>query len=215
MEGRIVPTRGDDSLSADESLGLNPKGQKGREIGDSQCFEINPASGGVARRSRVFTPEPVSDSGKKGAMLSHQAISAFGDRGDSGNFAVQPGKPSEPGSGGEGVKDGFGSAENGSIRLDELDRGLELSPGDCGKTGGDFLEGSIVHAITGKGLPVGDPAPAKSAIAIENEERLLHGLNITQEWEGVLGGEGAPLGKCWNFVGNGKPGEIRRDPEST
>src|SRR2546421_8930522 len=71
------------------------------------------------------------------------------------------------------MEDSLGSAINGAIRIDEMDCLLKMFPRNFGKAVRHFLERRVLDGVASEFAPPLDPAPAKMAIAIKNQQWLL------------------------------------------
>ena len=123
---------------------------------------------------RDFLPQKKAvQPGKKFAVRGDLFVNPFCQRGEGRNFAVAPQKPAFRPPRRERAENGVRSRMDRAVRQEEVDGICESGLRNFGIFFRDrfILKGQIIHRLPGGALPAGDPAAAKTAVAVEDQQR--------------------------------------------
>jgi len=105
-------------------------------------------------------------------VTRYDAVRPFGNRCYSRQAPIRPEHSVLARRIGETLKDGVSSTISFAAGHEELDGALKVFARNLREALGYFLKWRVFDLVSGKGPPTGNPEPAKTAVAIVNQERL-------------------------------------------
>jgi hypothetical protein len=114
------------------------------------------------------------------AVSRNQTVKRFGGGRKAGQMVVQPNQPTVIGGEPQSLKDGEGSREHASVRLNQLHGPGESSGLNLRVLVTNVLGGGVRHGVSGELFPVLDPDPAKAATPVEYQQRPVRHARVPQ-----------------------------------
>src|SRR5438552_7245640 len=172
MSSRKKLAHRQNSVYADESVGLRPKRNKGDQINQPERAEKPAARREISRRPHVGAPQQSGNCRPKCSVTRDNFVSNLGNRRGTGNVIITPRQPFARGSTTQRAIDGLRREKNFARLVDVNDRALELLPRYFRKSHRCFLISLVLNLARSQHSPALDPQSAKMTLAIPNHERL-------------------------------------------